>query len=355
MPFRVVGAGPTHPLDSGDRALRALMSVRRPILRQSSKLSVYFDALAAGAEEAPYMNAPRLQYQDLELPTIAKAPARRRSSRWVVVPVLIALLGGVAYTLWSGDLASAWGAVRSGLVGEGGGKSAGPNVSVVSELLVHTVQSTDLRVTVVDSGTLESAGSVNVLSEVEGEVAIINLVPEGTRVEKDSVVVELESSTRQSSFREQQIRVLQAEANFQQSLQGCTTAESLRESEVANAEKDLEFAKLDQGNYEKGEYPLQLRSLQSDTALAQQEFKRAETQLKLSVELHRDGYINLSEVEADRFKLQQMEAKVQIAQERERLLQDYTYPRTKRDFEARVVEAERALARRKVLADAALE
>ena len=303
------------------------------------------------------MNAPRLQYQDLELPTVAQAPAGRRLSKWVVLPVLVVLLG-VAYTLWSGDLASAWGSARSAFASEAGGKSeksAGPNVSDVSGLLVHVVQPADLRCTVLDSGTLESAGSVNVLSEVEGDVAIIKLVPEGTRVEKDAVVVELESSTRRATFNQQKITVAKAEATFHQAVQACTTAESLAESEVATAEKDLDFAKLDQGNYEKGEYPLQLRSLQSDTALAQQEFKRAQTQLKFSEELHRDGYINLSEVEADRFKLQQMDYKVQIAQEKERLLQDYTYPRTKRDFESKVVEAGRALARRKVLAAAALE
>ena len=303
------------------------------------------------------MNAPRLQYQDLELPTVAQAPAGRRRSKWVVFPVLVVLLSGVAYTLWPGDFASAFGR-RSGFVSEAGGKSeksAGPNVSDVAGLLVHTVQLADLRCTVLDSGTLESAGSVNVLSEVEGEVAIIRLVPEGTRVEAGAVVVELESSTRKTSLREQQIVVENATAAFSQAQQACTVAESQAESEVATAEKDREFAKLDQGNYENGEYPLQLRSLQTDTALAQEELKRAETQLKFSEDLHRDGYINLGELEADRFKLKQMEFKVEIAKEKERLLQEYTYPRTKRDFESKVAEAKRSLARRKNLAQAAIE
>ncbi|HEU4418223.1 MAG TPA: HlyD family efflux transporter periplasmic adaptor subunit, partial [Planctomycetota bacterium] len=266
-------------------------------------------------------------------------------------------LAGIAYTLWSPDFASAFGA-RSTYGTEVGGrseKSAGPNVSVVGELFVHTVQLADLPCTVRDSGTLESAGSVNVLSEVEGEVAIIKLVPEGTRVEAGAVVVELESSTRKTACREQQIKVVTAEAALSQAVNAYQAAVSLAQSEVATAEKDLEFAELDQGNYENGEYPLQLRSLQSDTALAQQELARAQTQLTFSEELYKDRYINLSEVEADRFKVRQMEVKVKIAEEKERLLKDYTYPRTKRDFEAKVTEAKRALERRKSLAKGAVE
>jgi len=298
------------------------------------------------------MNAPRLQYQDLELPTVAHAPAARRSSKWVVAPVIAVLLAGVAYTLWSGDFA--WGSRRSG-VSEAGGKSAGPNVADVSGLLVHTVQPADLRCIVTDSGTLESAGSINVLSEVEGEVAIIKLVPEGTRVEKDAIVVELESSTRKTALREQQIVVENANAVFIQAAGAYTVAESQAESEVATAEKNLMFARMDQGNYEKGDYPVQLRSLKTDTALAEEELKRAQTQVQFSEDLYRDKFINLGELEADRFKLKQAEFKVDIAKEKERLLQEYTYPRTKTDFESKVAEAERALARSKNLAATSLE
>jgi RND family efflux transporter MFP subunit len=271
--------------------------------------------------------------------------------------VLGALLIGVVYVMWPGSSASTWSG-KQAFVSDAGAKSdksTGPNVSDVAGLLVYTVQPSDLRNTVLESGTLESAGSVNVLSEVEGEVAIIRLIPEGTRVEKDAVVVELESSTRRTRLTEQQIVVAKANAAHSQALLACKTAESQAESEVATAELDVEFARLDKDKYEKGEYPVQLRTLQTDTALAQEEFKRAQTQLKFSEDLLRDGYINQGELEADRFRMKQMEFKVEIAQEKERLLQEYTYPRTKRDLESKVAETVRALARRKNLAEASLE
>jgi HlyD family secretion protein len=302
------------------------------------------------------MNAPRLQYQDLELPTVAQAPAGRHLSKWVVFPVLVVLLAGVACALWAGDFA--WGSGRSASVSDAGAKSekgTGLNVSDVAGLLVHTVQSENLRITNLDSGTLESAGSVNVLSEVEGEVAIIHLVPEGTRVEKGAVVVELESSTRGTKVTEQKIVVTNAQTAYGQALLASKTAESLAESEIATAEKDLLFAKLDQEKYEKGEYPVQLRSLETDTALALEELKRAETQLKFSEDLLKDGFINKSEVEADVFRKNQMQFKVEIAREKERLLKEYTDPRTKRDLESKVAEAVRALARTKNLAEAKVD
>jgi len=299
------------------------------------------------------MDTPRLEHRDLELPRIAiLPPARHRARRFVWIGLGVVVVAG-AYEWWQGNLLSGLGAARTWIaarLGIGGAAGQGPRAVDVSQLLVHTVAPVDLRITALENGTLESAGSAVVLSEVEGQVAIIRLVPEGTRVAKGDVVVELESSALRTRLTEQQIAVARAEAAHSQALQASKMADSQAESDVANSELALEFAKLDLEKYEKGEYPVQLRSLQTDTALAQEELKRAQTQLQFSEELQRDGYIGSGELEADRFRVTQCQYRVDIARERERLLQEYTWPRTKRDLDSKVAEATRALGRTKSIA-----
>ena len=70
-----------------------------------------------------------------------------------------------------------------------------------------------------------------------------------------------------------------------------------------------EFARLDLEKYEKGDYPLELRALQIDTALAEEALERAKVQQQFSEDLARDGYINQGELAADRSRAM----KVQLA------------------------------------------
>jgi len=292
------------------------------------------------------MTSSPLEYQELELP--GPAPRTSRASgtgaRTLTVVGAIVIAGALLYW-WKGR-----GFLAGVMAGPGGLRAADG-----TELLTHEVQPTDLRVTVLVSGTLESASSVNVLSEVEGQVAIISLVPEGTRVEEGDVVVELESSALRTRRTEQQIVVQKARAEHSQALQANRVAESQAESDEKTAELTLEFAKLDLEKYLEGDYPLELRALETATALAEEELERARVQLQFSHDLQADGFLSEGELEADRFRATQSEFKVEIAKERERLLQEYTFPRTKRNLESKVAEAQRALDRVNSLATAAVE
>ena len=293
------------------------------------------------------MSSSRLEYRDLELPSVPESPEVAR------VP------GSLAARLWRDPIRLAGVALYVAVVVHGlwprPGAEAGYAGADSSALLTYTVQPMDLRVTALDSGTLESASSVNVLSEVEGEAAIISVVPEGTRVEQGQMVVELDSSALRTRLIEQQIAVERAGNARSQAQQASTAAASQAESDVAQADLTLEFAQLDLQNYSDGEYPVQARALQSDTALANEELQRARVQLEFSTDLAQDGYLNQGEVDADRFRVNQAQYKLENAREKERLLKEYTFPRTKRDLESRMEEARRAVVRAKNLAQASVD
>jgi HlyD family secretion protein len=281
------------------------------------------------------MNTHRLATREA-----AQGSRVRVSALWLRDRRVLAGLGALVACLL---LYAAWSAISEARAGASGG------------LLTHEVRPMDLRVTALENGTLESASSIPVLSGVEGQVAIISLVPQGTRVEKGDVVVELESSGLRTRHTEQKIAVERARAAHGLAQQKFVVATSQKESDLQNAELALEFAELDLKKYLEGDYPLDLRTLQTDTALAEEELERARARLEVTEDLQRDGFLGQAELEADRFRAQRNQYLVEIAKERERQLQEYTFPRTRRELESKVTEARRARERAATLAQANLD
>lgn len=212
----------------------------------------------------------------------------------------------------------------------------------------------DLRITVLATGMLESASSLNVVSEVEGQVSIISLAPRGTRVKEGDVVVELDSSSLKTRRLEQQVTVEQARAAHAQAKQSLQVAESQAESDVRGAELTLHFAELDLRKFLEGDSPQELRVAQSEITLAEEELKRAKERIKKSEELEALGYLSAGQVDADRLTVLRAEVKLQQAKESERLLREFTHVRAKEERESKVDEGKRALARAKSLAESAI-
>jgi HlyD family secretion protein len=272
----------------------------------------------------------------VELRDAAARAAAGRRPRWLLAGV--AALGVVVVAL------GALGLVR----GRGGGPDAG-------DYLTYTVQPMDLRLTVLESGTLQSRSSVNVLSQVEERVPIIALVAEGSRVKAGDPVVELDSSALNTRRTEQLIVVEKARAALSQAQQAHTVAISQAESNVRSAELAMEFAQLDRKKYLEGEYPQQERLLQGELAIAEVELNLAKVKLRFSEELAAEGYLSDEELGANRAEVKRAEYKLEAARLGDWVLREFTHPRMLRDLDARVAEAERAMERARRLADADLE
>lgn len=227
-------------------------------------------------------------------------------------------------------------------------------VKPTQSLLTYLVHPVNLQITVLASGALESASSIRVHSEVEGQVAIISLLPRGAPVKTGDVVVELDTSALKTRRTEQQILLEQARAAQALAKQALQVAESQAESDVKNAELALKFAELDLRKYLDGDYPQELRVAQSDITLAEEELKRAKERIKYSLELQELGYLSGGQVDADRLMVLRSEVKKVLAQETERLLREFSHQRMKQELESKAEEAKRAMARVTSLARAAV-
>ncbi len=217
----------------------------------------------------------------------------------------------------------------------------------------YRVKSGQLTISFVESGTIKARDQIIIKNEVEGRTSIISLVPEGTRVKKGDLLIELDASSLEDQKIDQEIRVQNAEASYIGSKENFAVVENQAKSDVDIGKLNLEFSKQDLEKYIKGEYPYELDKADADITLAQEELAQAKETLEWSLQLFRDKYISQTELQKDELTEKKKALDVQLAKKSKDLLADYTYKRNLAQLESDVSQAQMALERaeRKARAD----
>ena len=209
----------------------------------------------------------------------------------------------------------------------------------------YEVKRGPLTISFVESGTIKAKEQIIIKNEVEGKTSIISLIPEGTRVKKGDLLVELDASSLEDQKIDQEIRVQNAEASYISSKENLAVAENQAKSDVELAELTLEFAQQDLEKYIQGEYPYELDKAEAEITLAEEELTRAREALKWSQQLYDEKYISQTELQADQIAEKKKALDVQLAKESKDLLTDYTYKRNLDRLKSDVAQAEMAQAR----------
>ena len=202
-------------------------------------------------------------------------------------------------------------------------------------------------------GNLDSMGNATLSSGVEGTTTIISIIPEGTMVEKDQVVCELDSSALREKAKQQEITVTQADSAMAQANEKLQITKTQNESDIAAAELKLDLAKLDLEKYEDGEYLQMQKEMKGNVEIAKEELVRANENFEFTKLQVKKGYRTQNEMEANRIAKQQAELKKQGAEEKLRVLEQYDYKRKITELKANAHELERELERVKLKAASA--
>jgi HlyD family secretion protein len=228
-----------------------------------------------------------------------------------------------------------------------------PGNEVASELATFTAKRGPLTISVTESGTIKARDQVILKSQVEGRTSIITLIPEGTRVKKGDLLVELDVSNLLDNKIDQEIRVQNAEAAHISAKENFAVVENQAESDIDKAHLTLEFAKLDLKKYLDGEYPNKFKEATGRITLAEEELARVQETLKWSTTLFAEKYISQTELKADELAESKRKLDLELAQSNLELLEDFTYKRDLAQLESDVHQAEMALERtnRKARAD----
>ena len=210
-----------------------------------------------------------------------------------------------------------------------------------------------LRISFIESGTIKANEQIIIKNEVEGRRSIITLIPEGTRVKKGDLLVELDASSLQDDKIDQEIKVQNAEASFIGAKENFAVIENQAKSDVDLAQLTLDFAKQDLQKYLDGEYPYELDQAEAEITLAEEELARAEQTSKWSKQLYKEKYISQTELQADELAEKKKTLDVELAKKSKQLLTEYTFKRQLAQLKSDVSQAEMALERtqRKARAD----
>jgi len=258
--------------------------------------------------------------------------SRRTRRRWVTAGIALAAIAGLA-----------WGAGR--LFRKGPTESGEP---------VFVVERGPLRISLTESGSIQSRERVIIRSEVEGRRTILSLVDEGKHVKKGDLLVEIDASGLEESRVEQQIRVENAEANWIQARETLSVVSNSAQASVDDADMTFRFARIEKEKFEKAEYAQQLQQANADISIAQEEVKRAEDRLEWSTRLMKQGYLTRTETQADELTATRQKFGLELAQGKMSILTNYTYAQTVEKLGREITKAEMALARAKLKASADL-
>jgi HlyD family secretion protein len=202
-----------------------------------------------------------------------------------------------------------------------------------------------LRINVVERGNLKAAESVNLTSEVEGRTTILFLIEEGTAVEPGELLCQLDTSQLEERLQGQEISVQNAEAAFVKAKQNHAIQLSSNASDIARAERELEFARMDLDKYVNGDWKQDLEGAKESIYLAEQELTQAEQDYEWSLKLKEKGFLEALQLESDRLSMERSRIKLAQARRALELLENYEYKRRHTEFTANVLEAERELER----------
>jgi HlyD family secretion protein len=216
----------------------------------------------------------------------------------------------------------------------------------------YEVKSGPLTISFVESGTIKARDQAIIKNEVEGKTSITYIIPEGNRVKKGDLLMELDVSSLADQKIDKEIAVQNAEAAYIGAKESLAVVENQAKSDVDLATLTLDFAKQDLEKYIKGEHPSELLKANTDITLAEEELTKAEDYLNWSEKLFKEKYIAETEYKGDKLAKTKSELNVEIAKNSKDLLTDFTYKRNLAKFQSDVNQADMALERAKRKANA---
>lgn len=226
---------------------------------------------------------------------------------------------------------------------------------VNEELMTVPVKRGELRVTVVETGNLDSASNVTISSQVKGSTKIIRIVPEGTHAYPGMTLVELDASVYQDNADQQKISLKQAESLRDQSEKALEIQETVNKSNIAAAKLAWDLAELDLEKYRKGDFERLRTELVSKITLAEEDLAQKLDKYAFSKRQSKKGYVNQNELEQARIGVTKAELDLKAAKMELHVLETYDQKRELAEREANAVEFKLRWERSIKQAEAAIE
>ena len=205
------------------------------------------------------------------------------------------------------------------------------------------VRKAELRIVVTERGNMESVETVDGICEVQsptGQVKIIQLVPEGTKVKQGEIVCTFDSADIQKNISQQQVKVSQAESKVETTLQELEIAKNKAATDVKKAWVDHELAKLDKEKYEKGDYPIEVEVISSSISQTGSQAESKKNVMEQTQELVKKGFRTPQQLRAAELEYKQFESALKSAQRKKSVKEEYDRKRKNMELSSKVEQTQ---------------
>jgi HlyD family secretion protein len=210
---------------------------------------------------------------------------------------------------------------------------------------LYTVRKGDLRISVIETGTLKATKSVDIVSELEGQSVLLHLVPEGTHVQEGELLAELDASNLEERTTQQHISYEKARASWVEAKENFEIQKNQCESDIKVVELKVVFAETDLKKFIEGDEPTEMNDATSAIMLADEELKRAKDKRDWSEKLSTKGYVTRTELEADDLQVKKRAVDLESSRQKKDLLEKYEHPKQRKKLTSDLEEAKKELER----------
>jgi HlyD family secretion protein len=216
-----------------------------------------------------------------------------------------------------------------------------------SSEITATVVRSNLPITITEGGQLESAQTIDVLCEVEGQqqVKIVEMLPEGTSVVAGQLVIRLDAAEISRLLIEQEIKVKRADALAKAGKSAWAIQKNKNSSALAQANLALKLAELDRKKYVEGEYHVQINDLKGSIALARADLQEAQDTVDYFRKLVKQGFRTPEQLRAKEQVVMRARYYLNRDEEKLQVLEQFTRERQEVELTAKAAEAARELER----------
>lgn len=179
----------------------------------------------------------------------------------------------------------------------------------------YEVKRSDFLVTIVEGGNLEAVNEVIVRNEVEGrEARVIYIVPEGSYVKKDDLLVELDTGEVVERLNQQQLSYDKAEAALVQAQENLEIQKSVIASQKDAAALNVRFAVIDLEKYEKADRAKLVLAEEIKITTTTSDLLLAQDKLDWSQKLFEKGFESKNNVDSDKNRLLDLTLQLKMAE-----------------------------------------
>ncbi len=189
---------------------------------------------------------------------------------------------------------------------------------------LYTAESGPLTIAVTTSGSVQSRDKEVLISELEGNNTIMWVVDEGKTVKAGDLLLEFDASDLDNRRKEQEVTVINTLSNMEVTRERLEINKADGDAALLDAEVTLKLAEMDMEKFEQGDLPQQLRQLESDIFIKQEELTRKKDILEWSTKLAEQGFLTDNELQSDALAVKQIDVQLESSITKLNVYTNYT-------------------------------